>query len=106
MASRIEMAKTFMAAQRDNKPDDAIALLADDVTASNPMTGTQTGKAAVEAGMRNQPPPPFEIQWGEPEEVGDDVKIVGQGSPFGPIQILLGFNASDQINKIDIGLAT
>jgi hypothetical protein len=106
VGNRIDLAKKFMEAQRDNKPDDAIAMLADDVTSSNPMTGTQSGKAAVEAGMRNQPPAPFEIQWGEPQENGDEVKVVGEGSPFGPIQIVLGFNGSDQINKIDIGLAT
>ena len=106
MASRVELTRQFMELLRDGKVDEAVAMLADDVVASNPMTGTQTGKAAVEAGMRNRPAGggAANIQWSDPEEEGDTVKIIGTGSPFGPIKIVMGFNASDQINKFDIGM--
>jgi hypothetical protein len=36
---------------------------------------------------------------------GEGMKIVGTGSPCGPIKIVLSFNGDDQINKIDAGLA-
>ena len=107
MANRSDLAKQFMSLQADGKTDDAIAMLADDVVASNPMTGTQTGKPAVEAGIRSQPAGGggMTITWGEPAVDGDVAHGRRAGSPFGPIKIILGFNASDQINKIDIGLA-
>jgi hypothetical protein len=107
MADRSELAKKFMALQADGKTDDAIAMLADDVVASNPMTGTQTGKAAVEGGIRTQPAGGggFTIDWQEPTVEGDTATIIGTGSPFGPIKVVIGFNGSDQVNKIDIGLA-
>lgn len=105
MADRSELAQKFMGLQEAGKTDDAIAMLADDVVASNPMTGTQTGKPAVEAGIRSQPGGGgMGITWGAPVVDGDIIAIVGTGSPFGPIKISIGFNASDQINKIDIGL--
>lgn len=107
MADRKALAQQFMQLQQDRKIDEAAAMLADDVTASNPMTGVQTGKANVEAGMRSQPAGGggFTIEWQEPTEEGDVVSIVGTGSPFGPIKIQIGFNESDKVNKIDIGLA-
>ena len=108
MADRKELAQQYMALQRGGKIEEALAMLTDDVVASNPMTGTQTGKAAVEAGIRNRPAGAAgaNIEWSEPVDEGDTVKIVGTGSPFGPIRILVGFNTDDKINKIDIGLAT
>ncbi len=107
MPSRVELARRQMELMSDGKMDEALAMLADDVVASNPMTGTLTGKAAVEASIRNRPGGMGggNIQWSDPVEEGDTVKIIGTGSPFGSIKIALGFNASDQINKIDIGLA-
>jgi hypothetical protein len=105
MADRGALAQKFMSLQEEGKTDDAIAMLADDVVASNPMTGTQTGKPAVEAGIRSQPGGGgMGITWGAPDVSGDTVTIVGTGSPFGPIKITMGFNGSDQINKLDIGL--
>jgi hypothetical protein len=105
MGDRAEIAQKFMSLQEAGKTDDVIALLADDVVASNPMTGTQSGKPAVEAGIRSQPQGnAMGITWGAPTIDGDTATIVGTGSPFGPIKLVLGFNASDQINKIDIGL--
>lgn len=108
MADRNDLARQYLTLQRDGKIDEAVALLADDVVASNPMTGAQSGKAAVEAGIRNRPAGAggANLQWSEPTADGDAVKIVGTGSPFGPIRILIGFNADDKINKIDIALGT
>jgi hypothetical protein len=107
VADRKALAQQFMQLQQDQKIDDAVAMLADDVTSTNPMTGTATGKANVEAGMRSQPAGGggFNIEWQEPTVDGDVVSIVGTGSPFGPIKIQIGFNAEDKVNKIDIGLA-
>jgi hypothetical protein len=108
MADRKQLARQYMELQRDNKIDEAVAMLSDDVVATNPMTGTSTGKAAVEQGIRNRPAGAggMNIEWSEPVEEGDKVKIVGTGSPFGPIRILVGFNDEDKINNIDIGLGS
>ena len=109
MADRMEIARNYLGAQRDGKVDEAVALLADDVVMVNPMTGTTTGKAAAEAGLRARPgggAAGFNITWREPEEVEGSVKVVGDGSPFGPIRILISFNDSDQIAKVDVGLGT
>ena len=45
------------------------------------------------------------ITWGAPEAEGENIKVVGTGSPFGPVKVVLGFNDADLINRIDIGLA-
>ncbi|MEX2226121.1 MAG: nuclear transport factor 2 family protein [Dehalococcoidia bacterium] len=105
MADRTALAKEFMALSTDRKFDDVSKMLADDVVASNPMTGAVSGKAAVEAGMRSQPEMPgMEITWSDPQAEGDNVSSVGTGLPFGPIKMTLTFNADDKINKIDIGM--
>jgi hypothetical protein len=105
MADRKELARQYMALQQESKIDEALTMLADDVVANNPMTGTATGKAAVEQQIRNRPPGgQMQLEWGEPVQEGDDIKIVASGSPFGPIRVLIGFNAEDKINKFDIGL--
>jgi hypothetical protein len=104
--SRIDLARQYMEYQRDQNFDAALAMLADDVVVSNPMTGTMTGKEAVEQGMRNRPAGGAGgITWAEPQETGNMVKVVGTGSPFGDIKIEISFNSDDQISKIDIGLA-
>ena len=111
MASRVDLAKQYMDYQREQKMDDLLAMLADDVTMSNPMTGTVTGKEALAQQMQNRPMggggggPMGNITWSDPAEDGDNVKIIGKGSPFGDIKIVLGFNADDQITKIEAGLA-
>ena len=105
MADRIELARQYMDLQRDNKIDEAIAMLAEDVSLTNPMTGTVTGKSAVETAIRSQPRADgMNIEWSEPELNGDTVSTVGTGLPFGPIKVALSFNGEDKINKIDIGL--
>ncbi|MGB2694915.1 MAG: nuclear transport factor 2 family protein [Dehalococcoidia bacterium] len=107
MASRIELATEYIGYQRDQKLDEMLAMLADDVVLTNPMTGAITGKAAVEQQMRNRPAGAgsMTLSWSEPEEDGAGIKVLGSGSPFGTIKVVLEFNADDKINKIDIGLA-
>jgi hypothetical protein len=105
MADRLELAKTFMAASQERRFDDVSKMLAEDVVASNPMTGAVSGKAAVEAGMRSQPEMPgMEITWSDPTLDGDTVSSVGTGLPFGPIKMALTFNSDDKVSKIDIGM--
>ena len=105
MADKLELAKNFMQASQERRFDDVAAMLADDVVASNPMTGAVSGKASVEAGMRSQPEMPgMEITWSEPQLDGDTVSSVGTGLPFGPIKMAITFNADDKVSKIDIGM--
>jgi hypothetical protein len=108
MADRLEIAKNYMALQGAGDVDGAVALLADDVTISNPMSGTTTGKDAAAAGMRNRPGGGAApgITWREPVADGENVKIVGDGSPFGPVRILISFTGDDKIQKVDIGLGS
>ena len=108
MASKIDLAGKYMGCMRERKLDEMVAMLADDVSMTSPMTGTVSG-TALEQQMRSGPMSGGggmgEITWSDPEEVGDDVKIVGTGSPFGPIKIVLSFNSDDLIKKIQAGLA-
>lgn len=111
MASKVELARQYLDYQRERKLDEMLAMLADDVTMSNPMTGTISGKAALEQQMRNRPMGGGggggmgNISWSDPEEEGDSVKIIGSGGPFGTLKIVLAFNSDDKINKIEEGLA-
>jgi len=107
MADRIEIARKYLQAQRDGTIEEAVALLAEDVELVNPMTGTVKGKAAAEQSLRNRPAGAgFQISWREPELVDGNVKIVGDGSPFGPVRIIFSFNDKDEITKVDVGLGT
>ncbi len=105
MASRIELTQQCMSHQQNQQTDEMLAMLADDVTVSSPMTGIVTGKDALVQQMNNRPAGMGDITWSDPEEDGDDIKIIGTGSPFGPIKIVLTYNADDQISKIKAGLA-
>ncbi len=107
MSTRIDIAVQYMQLLGSDNTDEILAMLADDVVMTNPMTGTTTGKAALQAQMANRPAAGggMGISWGAPEADGDGIKIVGTGSPFGPVKVALGFNDADQINRIDIALA-
>lgn len=111
MASREDIAKQYMDFQREGKIDEMLGMLSDDVSMTTPMTGTISGKSALEQSVRNGPMAGGgggamgNITWAEPVADGEAMKIVGTGSPFGPIKIVLSFNAEDQINRIDAGLA-
>ena len=108
MASRIELTQQYMSHQQNRQTDEMLAMLADDVTMSSPMSGIVTGKEALAQQMKSRPAgggAMGDITWSDPEEDGDEVKVIGTGSPFGPIKIVLTYNADDQINKIEAGLA-
>jgi hypothetical protein len=108
MASRIEIAQQYMDHFAAQRTDESLAMLSDDIVMTNPMTGTITGKAALQAQLAAAPQGGgggMNITWGAPEADGDGAKIIGTGSPFGPVKIALGFNDADLINRIDIGLA-
>ena len=109
MPTSIELAKQYMDYQQEQKLDDLLAMLADDVTMSSPMSGTISGKEALAEQIRNMPMgsdgPMGNITWADPEAEGDGVKVLGSGSPMGTLKILLGFNDEAQINKIEMGLA-
>jgi hypothetical protein len=105
MSDRLDQFRQFMTHQVEGRLDDALAMLADDVVMIEPMTGTTTGKANVEAVMRGRPPGGDSgITWSDPALDGDTVKIVGTGAPF-PVLVLVSFDAADRITKIDIGIA-
>jgi hypothetical protein len=105
MGTRIDIALQYMQLLGSDKADEMLAMLADDVVMTNPMTGTTNGKAAMQAQAANRPAGGMNISWGAPEAEGENVTIVGTGSPFGPVKVVLGFNQADLINRIDIGLA-
>ena len=113
MASKTELAQRYMALQRGQNFDELLEMMADDVTMSNPMTGTTNGKEALAEQMRKRPMPggsdrrsPMgNVKWSEPEEEDGDVKILGTGSAFGTLKILLAFNDDSKIVRIDAGLA-
>ena len=111
MASKIELVKQYVAFQTEQKLDELLEMLADDVTMSSPMTGTVAGKDALAELLKNQPMggggdgPMGNITWLDPEQEGDEVKVLGTGSSFGTLKIVVGFNDDDKINKIEAGLA-
>ena len=108
MASRAELAGKFLDYQRNRDIDSAAAMLSDDVVTNNPMQGTVSGKATVVERMRAGPPGGgggIQLSWSEPQEEGDAVTLLGSGSPFGTIKVVLTFNSEDRISRIDASLA-
>ena len=111
MATRIELTKQYMNHLRDQKIDKLLETLADDVTMSSPMTGMISGKDAVSEQIKNIPmggggnSPMGDITWQDPEEAGEDIQVLGTGSPMGTLKILISFNDDDQISRIGMGLA-
>ena len=55
MASRIDLAKQYMDYQREQKMDEMMDMMADDIEMTNPMTGTVKGKDALKQQMQNRP---------------------------------------------------
>jgi hypothetical protein len=107
MATKIELAKRYIELQRDHNTDEMIAMLADDVVMTTPMTGTVAGKAALEQQLRAAPAHGggMTITWLEPEEDGENIKVIGTGTPFGNVKVLLSFNGDDKLARIEAGLA-
>jgi hypothetical protein len=104
--SRAEIAKRYLALQHEQKFDELLELLAEDVSVTLPMAGTVKGKAAVGEQLRARPGGgQHNIEWGDAQEDGESVTIVGTGSPFGPVQIAFAFDAENKIAKVEVGLA-
>ena len=106
MGSKIDPFRDFMTFQLEGDLDGAVAMLADDVVLTDPVTGTATGKPAVEAVIRSRPPGSSGegMTWSEPAMEGDAVVLIGTGAPF-PIRVAVRFDSADRINKIDIGFS-
>jgi len=105
MATKSEIARQYIDFQHERKFDELLELLADDVSVTLPMVGTVKGKDAVGKQMKSRPPGQHTIEWGDPESDGEGVKVVGTGSPFGPVQIVFQFDAAEKIAKVNVGLA-
>ena len=106
MATKTEVAKQYVDFQQARDFDGLASLLADDVELKMPMAGEVSGKEAVGKRLRNQPGGDNapQLQWSDPEEDGDDIKVSATGAPFGPLSLVLSFNASEQITKINIAI--
>jgi len=106
MATKTEVAKQYVEFQQARDFDGLVSLLADDVELSMPMAGSVSGKEAVEQRLRNQPGGDNapKLEWADPEEDGDDVKVSATGAPFGPLTLKLSFNDQEQVAKINISI--
>jgi hypothetical protein len=104
--TRAGLASQYLALQREDKIDDMLALMAEDVSFVLPMAGATEGKPAVEKQLRSRPAGErlSRLDWGEPAEDGDTVTLVGTGGQFGAIRLMLTFNAEDQVAKVEVGL--
>ncbi len=105
-ATRTDLARRYLDYQRENKLDDLLALVADDVSLTLPMAGTTSGKPAVEKQLRSRPAGErlSKLEWAEPAEDGDTVTLVGTGGQFGAIRLMLTFNSDDKVSKVEVGL--
>ncbi|MEX2160225.1 MAG: nuclear transport factor 2 family protein [Dehalococcoidia bacterium] len=109
MATKSEIARQYLDLQRKMKFDDVLELVADDVAVTTPGAGTVSGKAAAGKQMKERAARgggSAEIQWGDPEEDGNTVQVIGTGSPFGPVKIVFEFAPDEKIAKVDVGLAS
>jgi hypothetical protein len=106
MATKTEIAQQYVEFQQARDFDGLVALLADDVELKMPMAGEVSGKDAVGDRLRNQPgggnAP--KLEWSDPEEDGDNVKVSATGASFGPLSLVLSFNDDEQITKINIAI--
>ena len=109
MATRVELAKEYLARSTAADIDGVLALLTDDVVLSRGMLGTVTGKDGVAEAIRSRPAsmaafaPTFE----EPVEQGEQVSVRGNlppGSPFPISSLTWTFSfAGDKISRIEVG---
>ncbi len=106
MATKTEVAKQYVEFQQARDFDGLISLLADDVELKMPMAGEVSGKDAVGDRLRNQPGGDSapQLEWSDPEEEGEDVKVAATGAPFGPLNLVLSFNDNAEITKINIAI--
>lgn len=120
MIDKKQLARDYLAFQVQGRTDDALAMLADNVVASSPMTGVKTGRHDVEAEIRGLAPGGLlvvigeyggtdtisasQVAWAEPEDDGDAVKVVGMTKTFGPMTVALRFDAQGKIERVDTRL--
>jgi hypothetical protein len=103
-STRIDLARQYLALQQARKLDELVAMMADDVELIMPMLGTVSGKGAVEQLFRNRPAAGgADLIWSDPTEEGDTVTMVGTGGPFGPVRLLLAFNAANKLTRVELG---
>lgn len=122
MIDRQQLARQYLALQAQGRIEDALAMLAENVVSSSPITGTKTGRVAVEAEMRSQPPGVLmmvvgeyggtdsisasQVVWAEPEDDGKIVKIAGKAPVFGSLKIALTFDKEAKIDSLDVRLGS
>lgn len=115
MASKIEIAKQWVAAQQSRDADQIKALgeqIADDAVFQT-RRGDISGKQAILERLQNPPQGPgggggggmlSQIKWGEPEESGGVIKVVatlpeGLPIPIKGLELSLEFNAAGKVQK-------
>jgi hypothetical protein len=105
--SKIETVAKYLEYQEQSKIDDLLALLTDDAVMSNPMAGPVTGKAAIGDAIRNRPGAGmFTLDFGEPAEAGEQVRVSASlppGAPIPSISFTFSF-AGEKISRVDIGM--
>jgi hypothetical protein len=71
-----------------------------------PMTDSVSGKEAVGKSLKRQPGGDNapKLEWSDPEEDGDNIKVIATGAPFGPLSLVLSFNENDEISKITVAI--
>jgi hypothetical protein len=103
--SRADLARQYLGFQRENKLDELLALMADDVSLTLPMARVTSGKPAVEQQLRSRPAGGgANVEWLDPEEEGDTVTLVGTGGRFGAIRLQFTFNPENKISKVEVSL--
>jgi translation elongation factor EF-1beta len=106
-ASRVDLARQYLAFQRENKVDDLLTLMADDIVLSLPMLADFSGKAAVEKQLRSRPMGGgADVQWLEPEEEGDGVILAATGGRFGTLRLQLTFNDANKVSKVTVAVGS
>ena len=102
--SRADLARRYLAHQRERNVDELVAMMAGDVELIMPMLGTVSGKDAVEQLFRNRPAAGgADLIWSDLTEQGETVTVVGTGGPFGPVRLLLAFNAANKLTRVELG---
>lgn len=110
MASRTDLAQSYLASSMAGDVDAVLLIVTDDVVLDRPMLGPVTGKDALADAIRNRPPgigsltPTFE----PPSETGEQVAVKGNlppGSPFPISSLTWTFSFRDDlISRVAVGL--